>query len=51
MASDYWKTSPFGENSIFHPSWEEKEKERRRSALPASTRPWQRGKSKMARPC
>lgn len=28
MASDYWKTSPFGENSIFHPSWEEKEKER-----------------------
>lgn len=30
MDSEYWKSSPFGENSIFHPSWEEKEKERRR---------------------
>ncbi len=30
MENDYWKTSPFGENSIFHPSWEEKEKERKK---------------------
>ena len=29
MDTEYWKSSPFGENSIFHPSWEEKEKERR----------------------
>lgn len=29
MDSEYWKSSPFGENSIFHPSWEEKEKESR----------------------
>lgn len=24
MDTDYWKHSPFGEESIFHPSWEEK---------------------------
>lgn len=33
MDTEYWKTSPFGENSIFHPSWEEKEKERRRQKI------------------
>ena len=26
MANEFWKDSPFGENSIFHPSWEEKNK-------------------------
>lgn len=26
MANEFWKDSPFGENSIFHPSWEEKKK-------------------------
>ena len=25
MAKEFWKTSPFGEDSIFHPSWEEKQ--------------------------
>lgn len=29
MAEEFWKTSPFGEDSIFHPSWEEKQKEAR----------------------
>ena len=33
MDTEYWKSSPFGENSIFHPSWEEKEKERRRQKI------------------
>ncbi|MBR4647263.1 MAG: hypothetical protein IKO75_09150 [Bacteroidales bacterium] len=28
MDTDYWKSSPFGEESIFHPSWEEKENEK-----------------------
>ena len=27
MDTDYWKSSPFGEESIFHPSWEEKRKQ------------------------
>ncbi|MBW7867561.1 MAG: hypothetical protein H3C31_04455 [Brumimicrobium sp.] len=27
MAEEYWKSSPFGEDSIFHPSWEEKQKQ------------------------
>lgn len=27
MAEEYWKTSPFGENSIFHPSWDAKQKQ------------------------
>lgn len=31
MDTEYWKSSPFGENSIFHPKWEEKEKERNHS--------------------
>jgi|AntAceMinimDraft_17_1070374.scaffolds.fasta_scaffold04247_2 hypothetical protein len=26
MAEEFWKSSPFGEDSIFHPSWEEKQK-------------------------
>lgn len=26
MAEEYWKSSPFGEDSIFHPSWEEKQR-------------------------
>jgi len=26
MAEEFWKTSPFGENSMFHPSWETKQK-------------------------
>lgn len=29
MTDEYWKDSPFGEDSIFHPSWEEKQKEKR----------------------
>ncbi len=29
MADEYWKNSPFGERSIFHPSWDEKQKEAR----------------------
>ena len=33
MDTEYWKSSPFGENSIFHPSWEEKEKERRQQKI------------------
>jgi len=26
MAEEFWKTSPFGEDSYFHPSWEEKQR-------------------------
>jgi Fe2+ or Zn2+ uptake regulation protein len=26
MAEEFWKSSPFGEDSIFHPSWEEKQR-------------------------
>lgn len=26
MAEEYWKSSPFGENSIFHPEWDNKQK-------------------------
>ena len=29
MDTDYWKRSPFGEESIFHPSWEEKREQER----------------------
>jgi peptidoglycan/xylan/chitin deacetylase (PgdA/CDA1 family) len=29
MAKEIWKESPFGENSIFHASWEEKQKNER----------------------
>lgn len=29
MAEEFWKSSPFGKDSIFHPSWEEKQKEKR----------------------
>lgn len=25
MSEEFWKTSPFGQDSIFHPSWEEKQ--------------------------
>ena len=28
MDTNYWKSSPFGEESMFHPGWEEKIKER-----------------------
>ncbi len=27
MAEEFWKTSPFGENSIFHPDWDAKQKQ------------------------
>ena len=27
MDTEFWKSSPFGEESIFHPSWEEKRKQ------------------------
>lgn len=33
MDTEYWKSSPFGENSIFHPKWDEKEKERRQQQI------------------
>ena len=33
MDTDYWKRSPFGEESIFHPSWEEKRAEAREEKL------------------
>lgn len=33
MDTDYWKSSPFGEESIFHPSWEEKRKQERQILL------------------
>ena len=29
MAEEFWKTSPFGEDSIFAPGWEEKQKQLR----------------------
>jgi len=29
MADEFWKNSPFGEDSIFHPSWEEKQEQAR----------------------
>src|SRR5690554_6305133 len=29
MVDEFWKNSPFGEDSIFHPSWEEKQEEER----------------------
>lgn len=32
MADEYWKYSPFGEDSIFHPSWEEKQKSRKENS-------------------
>ena len=33
MDTDYWKRSPFGEESIFHPSWEEKREQERQILL------------------
>lgn len=27
MAEEFWKTSPFGKNSIFHPDWDAKQKQ------------------------
>jgi len=33
MDTNYWKSSPFGEESVFHPSWEEKRKEREDKAI------------------
>lgn len=27
MAEEFWKSSPFGEDSVFHPSWEEKQRQ------------------------
>ena len=30
MAEEFWKTSPFGEDSIFAPSWEEKQSDSRK---------------------
>ena len=33
MDTNYWKSSPFGENSIFHPKWDEKETERRQQQI------------------
>ena len=33
MDTDYWKSSPFGEESIFHPSWEEKREQERQILL------------------
>lgn len=32
MAEEFWEKSPFGENSIFHPSWEDKQKQSRLQA-------------------
>lgn len=29
MTEEFWKSSPFGEDSIFHPSWEEKQRQLR----------------------
>jgi hypothetical protein len=29
MAEEFWKTSPFGENSYFHPSWDDKQRQER----------------------
>lgn len=29
MGNEFWKNSPFEEDSIFHPSWEEKQKEKK----------------------
>lgn len=31
MAEEFWKSSPFGVDSIFYPSWEEKQKKRKDS--------------------
>ena len=31
MDTDYWKRSPFGEESIFHPSWEEKREQEKQT--------------------
>ena len=33
MDTNYWKSSPFGEESVFHPSWEEKRKQERQILL------------------
>lgn len=33
MAEEFWKTSPFGEDSIFAPGWEEKQKQERLQQL------------------
>ncbi len=33
METNYWKSSPFGVESIFHPSWEEKERNDRNHLL------------------
>lgn len=33
MDTDYWRSSPFGEESIFHPSWEEKREQERQILL------------------
>lgn len=29
MAEEYWKSSPFGKNSVFHSSWDKRQKEER----------------------
>lgn len=39
MDTEYWKSSPFGENSIFHPKWDEKESERRTTNITSTKIP------------
>lgn len=33
MDTEFWKSSPFGEESIFHPSWEERRRQERQVLL------------------